>query len=107
MADYYAPDAVYSPVPGVLLSGNDLEASIGRLVALGASIEVSVRHVLATGDTALVVLDWTIPAAGMTGTATDVARRQDDGTWKCIVDNPHGGARTVDLPEETARALAG
>jgi ketosteroid isomerase-like protein len=107
LADYYAPDAVYAPVPGVVLEDAELEASVARLAGLGAPIELEVRHVLETGDTALLVVDWRIPAAGMAGTATDVARRQPDGTWRCIVDNPHGGARSVDLPDDTARALAG
>ena len=66
-----------------------------------------VRHVLESGDTALLVVDWEIPQAGMSGTATDVARRQPDGTWRCVIDNPHGGARTLDLRPEIAAALAG
>jgi len=107
MADYYAPDATYAPVPGVVLSGPDVEAAIARLVALRAPIEVTVRHVLEAGDTALLVVDWQLPDAGMSGTATDVARRQPDGTWRCVIDNPHGGARTVDLRPEIAAALAG
>lgn len=107
IADYYAPDAIYSPVPGVVLSGAELEASIARLASLRAPIEVSVRHALEGGDTALLVIDWSIPAAGMSGTATDVARRQADGSWKCVIDNPHGGAVSVDLRPEVAGVLAG
>jgi ketosteroid isomerase-like protein len=107
MANYYAPETTYAPVPGVVLSGSDVEPAIGRLVALGKAIEVTVRYVLESGDTALIVLDWSIPDAGLSGTATDVARRQPDGTWKCVIDNPHGGAHSVELPAETAAALAG
>ena len=106
MASYYASDATYAPVPGVVVSGGEVEAAIGRLVALRTPIEVTVRHVLENGDTALLVVDWEMPAAGMSGTATDVARRQDDGTWKCVIDNPHGGARSINIPEATAAALA-
>jgi ketosteroid isomerase-like protein len=107
MANYYAPGAVYSPLPGVILSGADVEPAIERLVALAKPIEVTVRHVLQAADTALIVLDWTIADAGLSGTATDVARRQPDGAWKCVIDNPHGGVRSVDFPPETAAALAG
>jgi ketosteroid isomerase-like protein len=107
MEHYYAPDAVYSPVPGVVLSGAALEASIGRLVSLAAPIDVTVRHVLDGGQTALLVVDWVIPDAGMSGTATDVATRQPDGAWRCVIDNPHGGAVSVDLPPEVAAILAG
>lgn len=107
LSHYYADEVTYAPLPGVLLSRNELREAISRLVGLGHPIEVTVRHVLATQDTALIVLDWEISGAGMTGTATDVARRQPDGTWRCIIDNPHGGAHSVDLPDETAAALAG
>ena len=95
MTYYYAPKATYSPVPGVVLTGSEVEPAITRLAALGAPIEVTVRHVLQAGDTALLVVDWTIPDADMTGTATDVARLQADGTWKCVIDNPHGTAREL------------
>jgi ketosteroid isomerase-like protein len=107
MANYYAPEPMYSPVPGVVLRGAEVEPAIARLAALGMPIEVTVRHMLESGDTALLVVDWNIPDAGMTGTATDVARLQPDGTWKCVIDNPHGGARSVDLPDTIAAALSG
>ena len=107
MADYYAPDATYAPVPGVVLTGLEVEAAIGRLVALGVPIEVTVRHVLKADDMALLVVDWELPDAGMSGTATDVARRQPDGTWRCVIDNPHGGARTVELRPDIAATLTG
>jgi len=105
MDSYYATNATYAPVPGVVVSGTDVEPTIARLVTLGAPIDVAVRHVLETGDTALIVLDWTIERAGLSGTATDVAERQPDGSWRCIIDNPHGGAHTVDAPAETVAAL--
>jgi ketosteroid isomerase-like protein len=106
-SNYYAEGATYAPLPGVALSGEEVHTSIGRLLALGHEISVEVRHTLVAGDTALIVLDWQIEGAGMRGTATDVARRQPDGSWRCIIDNPHGGAHSVDIPDDTARALAG
>lgn len=108
--DYYAPDAAYSPIPGVVVRGDDLRRAVERLVALDAPIEVTVRHVVVSDEqTALIVLDWTINGAGIAGTATDVARRQPDGTWKCVIDNPHGAARIEQLetPPQTQAALAG
>jgi ketosteroid isomerase-like protein len=105
--DYYAPQATYAPLPGVSLTGSDLRESIERLVALDAQIAVTVRRVLVSQDTALVVLDWTIADAGMSGTATDVARRQPDGFWRCIIDNSFGGSHGVEIPPPTAALLAG
>ena len=41
MTHYYAPDATYSPVPGVVLTGDEVEPAIARLAALGTPIEIS------------------------------------------------------------------
>ena len=96
MAEYYAQDATYAPLPGHIVSGDAAVAdAIGSLMSLGHAMDVSVRHVLRRGDTALLVVDWEIPTLGMSGTATDVAQVQEDGTWRCVLDNPHGGAREV------------
>jgi len=98
MAEYYAPSATYAPLPGEIVSGPGVEPAIAGLVGLGHRMDVSVRHVLRAEDTALLVVDWEIPALAMSGTATDVARLQPDGTWRCVIDNPHGGAREVSIP---------
>jgi ketosteroid isomerase-like protein len=95
MADYYAPTATYAPLPGQIVWGEGVEPAIASLVGLGHSMEVSVRHVMRSDDVALIVVDWEIAGLSLRGTATDVARLQDDGTWKCVIDNPHGGAREV------------
>jgi ketosteroid isomerase-like protein len=107
MRHYYAAQASYAPVPGEIVRGADVEHAIGALVALGHPIDVVVRHVLREGDIALLVVDHEIVGLGMSGTATDVARLQGDGTWRCVIDNPHGGARTLEVPEATLHALSG
>jgi ketosteroid isomerase-like protein len=103
MTEYYAPSATYAPLPGEIVSGSGVEPAIAGLVRLGHPMNVSLRHVLRAGDTALLVVDWKISALEMSGTATDVARLQADGTWRCIIDNPHGGAREVSIPPSAAR----
>jgi ketosteroid isomerase-like protein len=95
MTDYYAPTATYAPLPGQIVWGEGVEPAIASLVGLGHTMDVSVRHVMRSGDVALIVLDWEIAGLSLRGTATDVARQQADGTWKCVIDNPHGGAREV------------
>jgi ketosteroid isomerase-like protein len=95
MADYYAPTAAYAPLPGQIVWGEGVEPAIASLVGLGHTMEVSVRHVMRSDDVALIVVDWEIAGLSLRGTATDVARLQDDGTWRCVIDNPHGGAREV------------
>jgi uncharacterized protein (TIGR02246 family) len=61
-------------------------------------LELNVRRIISAGDDlALVIVEWkskTVSSAGETkvwaGTATDIVRRQPDGTWKLALDNPYG-----------------
>ena len=65
-------------------------------------MKAQLRHGYVAGDTALLVIDWSIhgtTADGQDihfeGTATDVARRGSDGVWRNVIDNPYGtGAPT-------------
>lgn len=85
--------------PGNPTTGADRREANARMVSLGLPIKVTPRHVYVADDIALLIVDWRI--AGTTpdgdeinieGTATDVARRGDDGTWRYIIDNPFGTA---------------
>jgi uncharacterized protein (TIGR02246 family) len=61
-------------------------------------LELDVRKIISTGDDlALVIVEWkskTVSSSGeakvWAGTATDIVRRQQDGTWKLALDNPYG-----------------
>jgi len=43
-----------------------------------------------------VIVNWETTAVSddhpkrWSGTATDIVRKQRDGTWKIVLDNPHG-----------------
>ncbi|MEV4319387.1 nuclear transport factor 2 family protein [Actinocrispum sp. NPDC049592] len=84
----YEPDAVLVPSPGTPVTGYDRRAANAKLQSLGRRIEVRPRHVYVSGDIALLIVDWEIAAAGISGTATDVARRGEDGCWRYVIDNP-------------------
>ena len=57
---------------------------------LNQKMTVVTRKVVARGDLALLIVDWSI--GDITGTATDVARRGPDGGWRYAIDNPSGVA---------------
>ncbi|BCJ46986.1 hypothetical protein GCM10010168_34940 [Actinoplanes ianthinogenes] len=95
----YEDDALLVPEPGNAVSGADRAAATERFLALGLPIQVRPRHVYTAGDIALLIVDWTIEGTGpdgvpvhIDGTATDVARRGADGTWRYVIDNPFGVA---------------
>jgi ketosteroid isomerase-like protein len=59
-------------------------------------MKFDIRKVIPAGDDlALVIVSWTSvlssdEAKVLSGTATDIVRRQADGTWKLVLDNPYG-----------------
>jgi ketosteroid isomerase-like protein len=65
--------------------------------ALNPKLTVEVPLVLESGDIALLHSKWTITGTNPDGSSmnaegkgVEVVRRQADGTWKFIIDNPNG-----------------
>ncbi|MBB4920281.1 YybH family protein [Streptosporangium saharense] len=92
VAEVYENDAVFVPETGSPVTGQELHAANERFLGLGLPITVRPRHVHATGDIALLIVDWVIegPDLRIEGTATDVARRGHDGRWRYVIDSPFG-----------------
>ena len=74
-----------------------LRAAFARLLSLRPRIRNEVRRVLRSGDLALVLMDWTVTvrdSAGQErvdrGTATQVLKRQADGSLRLRISNPLG-----------------
>lgn len=100
VAEVYESGAVFVAEPGSPLTGTQAEAANGEFMSLGAPITVRPRHVYTAGDIALLIVDWNIDgmdhdgrAVRIEGTATDVARRGEDGYWRYVIDNPFGVER--------------
>ncbi|OLB71420.1 MAG: hypothetical protein AUI16_23350 [Alphaproteobacteria bacterium 13_2_20CM_2_64_7] len=61
-------------------------------------LRFEVRKIIQAGDDlALIIVEWASKAVlasgeieALSGTATDVVRKQADGTWKLVIDNPYG-----------------
>jgi ketosteroid isomerase-like protein len=93
----YEPDAVFVTELGAELTGTARHAANARFQSLGLPIEVVPRRTVVAGDVALLIVDWTITgtaadgvAVEVRGTATDVARRGNDGRWRYVIDVPFG-----------------
>ena len=85
----YEPDAVFVRRDGVRVSGAERRAANGGILALGQPIKVTPRQVYVSGDLVLLIVDWVIEGH-LAATATDVARRGEDGLWRYVIDNPFG-----------------
>lgn len=96
----YAPDAVFIANDGRTITDHAEIAAIIELdIKLGLPLVANVRHVFVAGDTAQIVLDWSIDGKGpdgkdayLGGSACDIARRGADGFWRYIIDNNQGTA---------------
>lgn len=76
--------------------------AIAGFVDLGVTLDANVRRVYQSGDIALLIVDWELigPDANgdpfyLSGTATDVVSRAEDGTWHYRIDNAFGSQNTV------------
>lgn len=96
----YAPEAVFVANDGrTITDRNEFAALLQRDMNLGLPVKANVRHVFVGGDTAQIVLDWSIEGKGpdgrdihLGGTASDIVRRGADGFWRYIIDNNQGTA---------------
>jgi uncharacterized protein (TIGR02246 family) len=94
----YEPDAAFTPQPGQVVKGHAaIREAIGGFLALDAEFEMQPGNVIETGDIALLISKWTLKGTDPTGApvdlsgqTADVVRRQADGTWLLVIDNPYG-----------------
>jgi uncharacterized protein (TIGR02246 family) len=91
----YEPDGVAIHLDGTPRTGrSELRAMLNELLTTIEHIEAETRKVLVAGDIALMSGSWrarltTRDGDGQaTGTTAEVARRQPDGTWRWIIDDP-------------------
>ncbi len=98
--DLYAPDAVFVDNDGRVLSDRaEITTRIGADIVLGLQLAANVRHLFVAGDTAEMVVDWSVEGKGpdgqdvkLGGTACDIVRRNADGFWRYLIDNNQGTA---------------
>ncbi len=92
----YEPDSTVADLEGHPLQGTDnLCAFLIGFLAVVKQMEGGTRKVLVAGNIALMSSTWravlATPDGGMTsvtGTSAEVARRQLDGTWRFLIDDP-------------------
>lgn len=98
--ELFEPDAVLvDPASGEVLRGHEqIRVGIERFVAMQPEfVPTAEPRVIEAGDVAIVLAPWAFDAPGpdgqpvrTEGIATDVLRRQPDGTWRFVIDNPPG-----------------
>ena len=82
---------------GVATGHAAIREVVARLVAIQPRLRNNVVRVVTAGeDLALVYNDWSMSAKGRdgkpmerAGKAVEVVRRQADGTWRFVIDDPY------------------
>ncbi len=96
----YEADATLVAQPGEVVTGIEaIREALSGLIAMRPTFNIEGRKVLQTGDIALSFADWTLAGTApngepieMAAQTSDVLRRQPDGSWRFVIDNPWGSA---------------
>jgi ketosteroid isomerase-like protein len=98
LVDLYEDKAAFASQPGSLAHGPaGVRAALGDFISMKGTLELEVTRVLEVDDLALVMGVWTFDGSGPDGAPVhlearnaDVLRRQRDGSWRFVIDNPWG-----------------
>lgn len=97
MDAFYTEEAVAVWEPGQPLSGQARRDYQRAFLAGRPQIATKTLQSFITGDTALLIVDWTIDMVDengeperLQGTGVDVLRLGEDGIWRYAIDDPYG-----------------
>jgi ketosteroid isomerase-like protein len=94
----YEPNAGFAAQPGNLAHGLvGVRESLAGFIAMKGKLDLKVTRVLEVNDLALVIGVWSFTGTGpddqlvkLASKSADVLRRQPDGSWRFVIDNPWG-----------------
>lgn len=94
LAGLYEPGAVMAGAEGPVIGIEAIRANLAGFLAMKPAMMFGNTTVLQSGDLALLHSTWTLSGSGpdgpveMSGLTSEVVRRQADGSWKYIIDDP-------------------
>ena len=95
LMDLYEDTAVFTNAQGAHEGPDEIREVLAGYLSTGASITMNDSVAFEAGDLALVHWSWTMnfpDGREAEGATAEVLRRQPDGSWRFIIDNPDGPA---------------
>ena len=93
----YEPDASFIPEPGKEVHGKEaIRLALEGFLAMKPNITLDTKVLAQTADVSLCTANWHLTGTGpdgpveLNGQTAEVARKQPDGSWLFIIDNPFG-----------------
>jgi ketosteroid isomerase-like protein len=94
----YEPGAAFVADPSQPPVSGDaaMREALNGFIVLKGTLNVNVRKKIESGDLALLYSEWTLSngkgpdgsEVNLAGKGVEVVRRQADGSWKFVLDNP-------------------
>ncbi|WP_122073868.1 DUF4440 domain-containing protein [Pseudophaeobacter sp. EL27] len=98
MASYEIEATVVFEPGSPVSDAAQLEQMFAGMAAVNPVFEYAGHEVIVNGDIAVHIAPWSMTGKtpdgqelGQSGLSIAVLRRQPDGGWKMLIDNPHGG----------------
>jgi uncharacterized protein (TIGR02246 family) len=94
----YEEDACFASSPGQVVKGlENIRESMQGFIDMGVKLEAKVNRIFQINNIAILITKWSINGTepdgkpiNLTGRGTMVLRRQSDGTWLMVIENPWG-----------------
>lgn len=97
---YYEDNAVWVVKPGKTIFGKTaFRKEFEEIFRTQPQVKAEKTHIIECGDIALCTIKWSLAGSALGGTsmqaegvASTILRRQKDGQWLIVIDNPWGPA---------------
>lgn len=96
----YETNATLVTVAGPVHGHESIRKAMGMFLSLKGHMQLHVDRIFQADDLALLFSSWTLKGTNpddgsprvSSGQTSDVVRKQPDGTWLFVIDNPEGAA---------------